>query len=50
MAEQKTIASQIGVGKKYEGVKPRSGETTGQALWKYYERLKRKLTEGDKNG
>ena len=44
------IADKIGIGDKYKDVKPRSTETTGQALWKYYEKLKRKLTEGEKNG
>ena len=44
------IADDIGLGDKYKNVKGTPTQTTGQKLWKFYERMKKKLAEGDKNG
>lgn len=44
------IADDIGLGDKYKNVKGAPTQSTGQKLWKFYERMKKKLAEGDKNG
>ena len=44
------IADDIGLGDKYKNVKGAPTQTIGQKLWKFYERMKKKLAEGDKNG
>jgi hypothetical protein len=44
------IADKIGLGKQYKGQKGTPTETTGQKMWKFYQRMKAKIAEGDKNG
>jgi hypothetical protein len=44
------IADKIGLGKQYKGQKGAPTETTGQKMWKFYQRMKAKMAEGDKNG
>jgi hypothetical protein len=48
MAEK--FADKIGLGKQYKGQKGTPTETTGQRLWKFYQRMKAKMAEDNKNG
>ena len=44
------IADKIGLGDKYKNIKGTPTETTGQKMWKFYQRMKAKMAEDNKNG